>query len=89
MQSLVRLIRPPRKTSRHHRAITPYTVCPLREKNMENFQFRWFMGDWKEGIWHDTEVLLAESNTVATVVFRGSDTTADLFTNSQTMEPGT
>ena len=92
LQSFVRFIRPPpadRKNQHHqHRAVSPYDVCPLREKKMENFQFRWFLGDWKEGIWHDTEVLLAESNTVAVVVFRGSDTTADLFTNSQTMEPG-
>ena len=90
LQSLVHLIRPPtdRKNRHHHHAISPYVVCPRREKNMEKFEFRWFFGDWKEGMWHDTEVLLAESNTIAAVVFRGSDTTADLFTNSQTMEPG-
>ena len=57
------------------------------ERIVESFRLRWFFADWREGLWHDTEVLLGESDNVAVIVFRGSDTAADLFTNSQTMEP--
>ena len=60
--------------------------CFAKEKIVENFKLRWFFADWREGVWHDTEVLLGESENIAVVVFRGSDTAADLFTNSQTME---
>ena len=62
-------------------------LCNIEEKIAESFKFRWFFADWREGLWHDTEVLLGESETTAVIAFRGSDTAADLFTNSQTMEP--
>ena len=61
--------------------------CQVEENAWESFKFRWFFADWREGLWHDTEVLLGESATTAVIIFRGSDTAADLFTNSQTMEP--
>lgn len=61
--------------------------CPTVDTEQDAIEFRWFFADWREGIWHDTEVLLGESKTTAVIVFRGSDSAADLFTNSQTMEP--
>jgi hypothetical protein len=61
--------------------------CPTVDTEQDPIEFRWFFADWREGIWHDTEVLLGESKTTAVIVFRGSDSAADLFTNSQTMEP--
>lgn len=61
--------------------------CPDFDGVVDSIEFRWFFADWREGIWHDTEVLLGESETTAVIVFRGSDSAADLFTNSQTMEP--
>ena len=57
------------------------------ERIVESFRLRWFFADWREGLWHDTEVLLGESDNIAFIIFRGSDTAADLLTNSQTMEP--
>ena len=57
------------------------------ERIVESFRLRWFFADWREGLWHDTEVLLGESENIAFIIFRGSDTAADLLTNSQTMEP--
>ena len=62
-------------------------TCPTVDTEQDPIEFRWFFADWREGIWHDTEVLLGESETTAVIVFRGSDSAADLFTNSQTMEP--
>jgi hypothetical protein len=66
-----------------------YDSCPTVDTEQDPIEFRWFFADWREGIWHDTEVLLGESKTTAVIVFRGSDSAADLFTNSQTMEPAT
>lgn len=63
------------------------TQCPMSHTEKESIVFRWFFADWREGMWHDTEVLLGESSTTAVIIFRGSDSAADLFTNSQTMEP--
>eukprot|EP01041_Mallomonas_annulata_P001364 gene1364-2636_t len=52
----------------------------------EKFILRWFFNDWKENNqWHDTEVLIAESKHTVGIFFRGSDSTADLITNTQTM----
>ena len=64
-----------------------HDTCPTIDTEQDPIEFRWFFADWREGIWHDTEVLLGESKTTAVIVFRGSDSAADLFTNSQTMEP--
>ena len=61
--------------------------CSTSHAEKESIVFRWFFADWREGMWHDTEVLLGESSTSAVIIFRGSDSAADLFTNSQTMEP--
>jgi hypothetical protein len=47
----------------------------------------WFFSDWKDGYWHDTEVLIASSSTVMYVIFRGSDSPADAMTSSQTYIP--
>lgn len=47
----------------------------------------WFFSDWKDGLWHDTEVLIATSPTTAFVIFRGSDSPADAATSSQTYVP--
>ena len=55
-------------------------------KSEDYYVFRWFLDNWNEGLWHDTEVLLAESTEYAAIIFRGSDSPADLVTNSQTME---
>jgi hypothetical protein len=33
--------------------------------------------------------MLAESDSTAAIVFRGSDSPSDVFTNSQTLEPAT
>jgi len=32
------------------------------ECKKRNFVLKWFFSDWHEGIWHDTEVLIAENN---------------------------
>lgn len=65
----------------------PSSHCSIIHTEKESIVFRWFFADWREGLWHDTEVLLGESSTTAVIIFRGSDSAADLFTNSQTMEP--
>ena len=75
-----------RKTRGDQTSIT-LDSCPAVDTEQDPIEFRWFFADWREGIWHDTEVLLGESSTTAVIVFRGSDSAADLFTNSQTMEP--
>lgn len=61
--------------------------CRSVGRHRDSIVLRWFFADWREGLWHDTEVLLGESETTAFVVFRGSDSAADLITNSQTLEP--
>lgn len=52
----------------------------------EKFHIRWFFGNFQDDDgWHDVEVLLAESASTIVIAFRGSDTLADLLTNSQPM----
>ena len=63
--------------------------CRSVGRHRDSIVLRWFFADWREGLWHDTEVLLGESETTAFIVFRGSDSAADLITNSQTLEPAT
>jgi hypothetical protein len=46
---------------------------------------RWFFSDWSHaGRWHDTEVLVAESDEHFFIIFRGTDSVADVMTNAQT-----
>lgn len=47
----------------------------------------WFFSDWKDGLWHDTEVLIACNLNSAYIIFRGSDGPADALTSSQTYIP--
>lgn len=63
--------------------------CRSVGRHRDSIVLRWFFADWREGLWHDTEVLLGESETTAFIIFRGSDSAADLVTNSQTLEPAT
>ena len=74
------------------RAMKNVISPPPRQERVrrEAFTLKWFFNDWKEkGIWHDTELLVAESEDSVAIAFRGSDSPADLVTNSQTMEPVT
>ena len=77
---------PPREARRqlaHHQS-----RCLPPGVGEQRFTIRWFLADFREGKWHDTEVLLAESanSDILLISFRGSDTAADLITNSQRME---
>lgn len=51
----------------------------------EEVNIRWFFSDWSQGgRWHDTEVLIAENNDHLFIIFRGTDSMADVITNAQT-----
>lgn len=60
--------------------------CPSRGSYAETFHIKWFFNNFHEGIWHDTEVMIAESKDTVVIAFRGSDSPVDVATNVQSME---
>ena len=62
--------------------------CPTAFFTRETFQHLWFFNGWSEnGIWHDTEVLISVKPGALAIVFRGSESVADVVTSSQLLEP--
>ena len=59
---------------------------PASGCSKESFKLRWFLSNWHENGWHDTEVLLAETRETAVIAFRGTESRADMITNSQAYE---
>jgi hypothetical protein len=53
----------------------------------ERIKLRWFLSNWHEDGWHDTELILAESDDRVYISFRGTENAVDLITNSQAYEP--
>jgi hypothetical protein len=49
----------------------------------------WFFDEWTHGIWHDTDVLISSSDKTVSIVFRGTDSYADMITTMQTFEKAT
>jgi hypothetical protein len=45
----------------------------------EQIKLRWFLGNWHEDGWHDTEVILAESDNRVYVSFRGTENAVRLL----------
>jgi hypothetical protein len=63
----------------NHRASRP-------SQNAYRYSFRpvWFMDGWSEsGIWHDTELLIAESKHSVVFIFRGTENAADMMTSAR------
>lgn len=63
---------------------------PLPSFHRETFKHLWFFNGWSEdGVWHDTELLISIHTTTGAlaIVFRGSESVADLVTTSQLLEP--
>ena len=52
----------------------------------QKYQVTWFFNDFREGSWHDTELIILESPDTIVIAFRGSDSPSDLVTNSQRLE---
>jgi hypothetical protein len=62
--------------------------CPPASFSRQTFQHLWFFNGWSEkGVWHDTEVLVSTHAGALVIVFRGSESVADLVTSSQFLEP--
>lgn len=62
-------------------------TCAVRGASASTFRVKWFFNNFREDMWHDTELLIGESHDTLVIAFRGSDSRADVATNVQTMEP--
>jgi hypothetical protein len=67
----------------------PLSFAANRKKvaPVNSIHMLWFFSDWSDGMLHDTEVLVAEGTDQVYIIFRGSDSTADVITSSQTYVP--
>lgn len=53
----------------------------------ERIHIRWFLDGWRHGIWHDTDVMIADNDDNKIFIsFRGTDSYADIITGLQLLE---
>ena len=62
--------------------------CPSKNAYRYPFRLLWFMDGWSvKGLWHDTEMLIAESKHSIVFVFRGTENAADILTSARRYVP--